>query len=107
MASGGAIAAEMARRDGGSVAEPTAPEPTPHEHIEHWIMRAFADLATCRPIGMGIGPIPWTAIDAWCERHGIRGDAREVFESCVRALDRADLAEIAAEMKQKGATDGR
>ena len=63
-------------------------------------MRAFVQLRTCRPIGMGVGPIPWTAVDAYCERHGIRGELRFVFEHCVAALDRADLAQIAAELKE-------
>ena len=87
----------MAAREGQSLPRPETPGDA--HPIEHWIMRAYSDLSTCRPIGMGVGPIPWTAVDTYCERKGLVGDARLVFEVCIRALDHHELAEYAAQMK--------
>jgi hypothetical protein len=60
--------------------------PAPHL-LFHWA--AFAALSTDRQVGMGIGPIPWTALDRYAERHGINDpDERERFERLIRAMDR-------------------
>lgn len=32
------------------------------------LVRAYADVSTCRSFGMGMGPIPITAIWEWCDR---------------------------------------
>ena len=53
---------------------------------------AFVELSTDRPIGMGIGPIPWTAIDLYAWRHGFSGDGFDYLLYMVRALDDAFLA---------------
>lgn len=48
---------------------------------------AFSKLGSCRQIGMGIGPVPWTAIEAWADAHGYDDDHREDLHYHVEALD--------------------
>lgn len=52
---------------------------------------AFWKLSKCRQIGMGVGPIPWTAINDYSIRYGIAGDEFEEFEAHIDALDSAYL----------------
>lgn len=59
---------------------------------------AFIELSTCRDHGMGVGPIPWTAVDRYAERHGFRGDGFFYLLKMVRALDDAFLKH----QRQKG-----
>lgn len=59
--------------------------PAPHL-VFHWL--AFTALSTDRHVGMGVGPIPWTAIDRYAVCYGIDDpDERERFERLVRLLD--------------------
>lgn len=53
---------------------------------------AFTELSTCRSQGFGVGPIPWTAIDRYGERHGFLGEGFEYLVRMVRALDDTFLA---------------
>lgn len=46
---------------------------------------AFRDLGTCRPVGFGLAPIPWTAIHDYAVANGVRDEDR--FVRLVRALD--------------------
>ncbi len=55
-----------------------------------WIMEAFRDLATCRPVGFGVAPIPWTAIHEYALAHGVSDEDR--FVRLIRAMDDAILA---------------
>lgn len=48
---------------------------------------AFASLSTCRVQGLGVGDIPWTAISAYCDRNGIKGDQASDLFYFVRVLD--------------------
>lgn len=42
---------------------------------------------------MGLGPVPWSAIDRYAERHGIDDpDEYERFVRLIRTLDAAFLA---------------
>lgn len=50
-------------------------------------LAAWGDLSTCRPIGMTVGPIPWTAIVQWCEFHGLDDEASAVLVHVIRTLD--------------------
>lgn len=52
---------------------------------------AFAELSSCRSIGMAEGPIPWTAIRAWCDENEVVGEQREKTFRIVRAMDVAYL----------------
>ena len=49
---------------------------------------AFWALDSCRSLGFGAsGRIPWTAINTWCNRHGIIGEQRVDMEHHVDKLD--------------------
>ena len=48
---------------------------------------------------MGLGPIPWTAMDAYCRIHELEDDAYDDFFHLVWALDRAYLDHMAAKDK--------
>lgn len=52
---------------------------------------AFIELSTCRDSGMGVGPIPWTAVDQYARRYGFTGDGFGYLLKMVRALDDAFL----------------
>lgn len=64
---------------------------------------AFTELSTCRPVGMGIGPVPWTAIDGYGRRYGFEGDGFVYLVRMVRALDDAFLAHSRAKAKEEEA----
>ena len=76
----------------------------PDEHLRfEW--SAFFLLSTERQIGMGIGPIPWSSIDAYARRFGVGNrDAFEDFTALVVAMDVAYLGHLAAKNPDKGAT---
>lgn len=48
---------------------------------------AFWALQGDRNNGIGVGPIRWTAIDAYAVRHGIEGDAFLDFEHYLTTMD--------------------
>jgi hypothetical protein len=50
-----------------------------------WIWEAFWELSSCRPQGMSVGPIPWTAIHEYMDAKEIAHAER--FERLVRAMD--------------------
>lgn len=58
---------------------------------ERFIIQAFFELGTCRQTGMGIGPIPWIAIQSYAEIHDLDPDVAAVFTQMIRALDLAYL----------------
>lgn len=55
----------------------------------------FMELHTCRDIGMGEGPIPWTAIRDYAADRGIAGPDRRAFETVIRHMDAAYLRDQA------------
>lgn len=66
---------------------------------------AFMELTTCRPFGMGEGPVPWTAVNTYCDVKGIHGDQRTDMLYHIGSLDRTyikykiDEAEAKAKAK--------
>ena len=52
---------------------------------------AFMDLSTCRSVGMGVGPIPITAIYEYCDRQRFDEDICESLLVHTRAMDSAYL----------------
>jgi hypothetical protein len=52
-------------------------------------VHAFEELSTCRPPGMTVGRIPWTAIHEYATAQGIADPER--FHHLIRAMDRAAL----------------
>lgn len=62
---------------------------------------AFLELSSCRSIGFGEGPIPWLAIQRYCEVHEIEGEQREDLFYHVQRLDQSFLDWRAKKMKAK------
>jgi hypothetical protein len=70
--------------------------------IVQTVLEGFADLVTCRPIGMVVGPIPWTAIRAWAldpDRGDLDDEARAILVRSIRYLDDSEMAERAKKSK--------
>lgn len=59
---------------------------------DEWL-GAFTDLSTERQIGMGPGPIPASAIEAW----PVDAAERETFKACMRAMDHEYLTHYRTE----------
>ena len=66
---------------------------------EDWFS-AFTELSTERQVGMGVGPIPHSAIVAYAERMGW-GDDLDAFLACVREMDRTYLEWSAQDPKDR------
>ena len=54
------------------------------------VLLAWDDLLTCRPLGMDLGPVPWSAAMDWCDRHGLDAQGARVVWSVIRRIDLAD-----------------
>lgn len=54
-------------------------------------IQGFFDLNTSRTIGMEEGPIPWSAIDGYCNSLELEDDQREDMFFFIRKLDSAYL----------------
>ena len=52
-----------------------------------WLWEAFQDLSSCRMIGMDVGPIPWTAIEAYIEAGEYSIEEGYILHRVVRHLD--------------------
>jgi len=52
-----------------------------------WLWEAFVVLSSCRQSGMGIGPIPWTAIQRYAEVHGFDEEETWLVHGVTRHLD--------------------
>ena len=50
---------------------------------------AFLDLSTCRPTGMGMGPIPWSAIRDYAVTFDFDEDQHEDLYHFIRVMDNA------------------
>lgn len=57
---------------------------------------------TCRSTAFGLGPIPYTALSAWCRDYGVRGADRRLLIELVMAAD-AKVVAHAAEASAGGA----
>ena len=53
---------------------------------------AFCELTGERQMGMGLGPIPLTAIWAYADRHGLAEDETEELVYLIREADKEFLA---------------
>ena len=67
------------------------------------VMEMFDLLSSCRQVGMGVGPIPWTAIDRAAERYRYATGSQEyeTFVYLIVQLDQEYLEHQAAEEKQR------
>lgn len=54
-------------------------------------LRAWRAVSSERQIGMGIGPFPQSAIDAWCDRHVRDPIAAEFLGDALRYVDNVVL----------------
>jgi len=52
---------------------------------------AFWDLSTCRPAGMGAGPIPWSVIRDYAVTFELDQDQEEELYHHIRVMDNAFL----------------
>lgn len=66
-----------------------------------WYLAAFWDLTHDRQMGAmgGAGGIPWTAIDAYADRHEV--EDFDTFKAVLKALDGVYLEHVAETMKRK------
>jgi hypothetical protein len=55
-------------------------------------LQAFWDLSTCRQMGMGLGPIPWTSVQEYCTINGGSEEFNRDMHFHIRQLDAAYLA---------------
>lgn len=72
--------------------------PFEHESDEFYIS-AFRALSTCRSFGLGVGPIPWTAIDAYAARFGMSDDMADHLNIVITAMDNVYLKHVDDEQK--------
>jgi hypothetical protein len=62
------------------------------------VWEAFWRLTTDRQSGMGVGPIPWTALDRWAVRHAIDDpDEFDEFEELIMSMDQVYLEHVRKE----------
>lgn len=65
-------------------------------------MQAFWDLSSDRAqSGLGVGGIPFSAIDAYARRFGIEGEEFDAFANGVRAADLEYVAVMSERMKRE------
>lgn len=62
---------------------------------------AFSRLSTCRQIGMGVGPIPWTAIVQYAALQELDQWHADMLIWCIEAMDAAYLNWSAERSKVK------
>lgn len=62
--------------------------------------KAFVDLSADRDIGMAEGPIPWSAVHLWAERHEIYGDEFERLWHIIHEMDATYMEHRGKEMKK-------
>lgn len=58
-----------------------------------WLFDAWIALDSCRSLGMAVGPIPWTACDAYARRHDFDDDGLVLLWAIIHRADTALRAE--------------
>lgn len=54
-------------------------------------LNGYMNLQADRPVGMSLGPIPWSSIVAWCQLNGIRqNDDIETIIGYFRTMEAAE-----------------
>lgn len=71
-------------------------KPSEHESDDFYV-EAFRTLSSCRAIGMSVGPIPWTAIDAYADRFGMCDEMANHLNIVITAMDAVYLQHVADE----------
>lgn len=67
------------------------------------ILRCWHDLESCRPMGLVVGPIPWTAIIEWARLHRWDREATVLLADVIRYLDTQRVARERSALNLKGA----
>lgn len=62
---------------------------------------AYTSLGTCRPVGFGFSPIPWTAVADYCQRKDFDEYQTEALHFIVNEMDDA-IRKHEKETKSKG-----
>ena len=57
------------------------------DHAAAICINAWHELGSCRGIGMALGPIPVTAIYAWCEAEGFDHESTMILKRVILQLD--------------------
>ncbi len=103
---------EQARGLGAALAKAGKPlppwllRPTLMPHLAA-VWGAFLSLSSCRQVGMGLGPIPWTAMDRYATRMDLTDpDDFAEFEYLIRAMDTKYL-EIVRDKEEEKPNRGR
>jgi len=91
------LAEDRIKQGLGFDAIPPALQNIPDIKGDEWILTAFWELSTCRSIGMGAGPIPWTSIKEYANELELEAITRELFFDAVRYLDIIYLEHVTQE----------
>lgn len=62
---------------------------------------AFWDLSSCRSVGFGYGPIPWTAVTDWCILYGLDAEQIHLMHRYIRKMDEVYLKHHAKDAKKE------
>lgn len=62
---------------------------------------AFLEMSTCRPIGMGEGPIPWTVVRAYADTYDI--DTDDEFDTLLTVVRELDFVYLGFKSKKQQA----
>lgn len=68
---------------------------------DDFFLEAFADLSTCRPVGLAVGPIPWDRIVAYARWRSLGAALEATFVAVIRQMDDA-FVEWSAEQSASG-----
>jgi hypothetical protein len=58
-----------------------------------WIYDAFMTLDSCRTLGMSAGPIPWVAVDRYCQVKGYDAEESDILWAVLHRADTEFRAE--------------
>lgn len=65
------------------------------------MLRAYVEVSSCRSVGFGLGPIPWTAMVDWCVWHRLERDVANHVIKVLRLVDQETLRRQAADNRAK------
>jgi hypothetical protein len=77
------------------------------DHTAVVCLHAWHELGTCRGIGMAVGPIPVTAIYAWCDAEGFDHESTMILKHVLLHLDAERAAAEAAKRRLANAQGPR
>ena len=52
-----------------------------------WLWNAYIELSSCRPVGFGFAPIPWTAFQLYIAANKLDSDEEELLSYTISTLD--------------------